>query len=49
MRGKTFLEKIANSVLRECTDVEDAGEHLKRRLPRLVGHLERMNMESVAR
>ena len=49
MCGKTLREKVANNVLREWTDFEAIAEHLRRHRLIWLGHLERMNVESLTR
>ena len=47
MCGKSLKDKVTNSVLREWTDVEDIDEHLRGHRLRWLGHIERMNRESL--
>ena len=47
MCSKSRKDKVANSVLREWTNVEDIEEHLRGHRLRWLGHIERMNAESL--
>ena len=49
MCGKILLDKIAYSVLRDWNDVKNSDEHLKGHRIVWLGHLERMNVESLKR
>ena len=47
MCGKSLKDKVTNSILREWTNVEDIDEHLRGHHLRWLGHVERMNVESL--
>ncbi|XP_076810260.1 uncharacterized protein LOC143452992 [Clavelina lepadiformis] len=49
MCGKTLRDVIANDMLRGWTCVEDIEEHLRGHHLRWLGHVERMNEESLTR
>ena len=49
MCDMALLDKVASSVLRECTDVADMVQHLRGHRLRWLGHLQRMNVESLTR
>ena len=49
MSRKTLSDEIANSVLRERTDVEDIDKHFRKHRLRWLGHIEPMNVECLTR
>ena len=49
MCGKSLKDEVTNSLLREWTNVEDIDKHLRGHRLRWLGHVERMNVESLTR
>ena len=47
MCGKSLKDKVTNNVLRGWTDVEDVDEYLRGHRLRWLGHVERMNGETL--
>ena len=45
--GKTLLDQVSNSVLREWTNVENIERHLRAHCLRWLEHLKRINVESL--